>query len=76
MSALLLEAGVPEVALRASLFLFGAAGIVSAAGIIGVWLAGLVIDRRPRAGFVGALALAAVCTARAGHRSTSVISKE
>ena len=55
-SVLLLQSGVPEVALGAALFLFGAAGIV------GVWLSGLVIDRRPRAGFLAALALAAVST--------------
>jgi predicted MFS family arabinose efflux permease len=55
-SALLLEAGVPEVALGAALFLFGAAGIA------GVCMAGLVIDRRPRVGFVLTLALATICT--------------
>lgn len=55
-SLLLLEARVPEGALGAALLLFGAAGI------LGVWLSGLVIDRRPRAGFVTALAVAAMCT--------------
>ncbi|GAA2752634.1 MFS transporter [Amnibacterium kyonggiense] len=54
-SAVLLRAAVPEGAIGAALFLFGATGVV------GLWLAGLVIDRRPRAGFVGALVLAAVC---------------
>jgi predicted MFS family arabinose efflux permease len=56
-STVLLGAGVPETALGAALFLFGAAGVV------GLWLAGLVIDRRPRAGFIAALVLAALCTA-------------
>jgi predicted MFS family arabinose efflux permease len=56
-STVLLAAGVPETALGAALFLFGAAGVV------GLWLSGLVIDRRPRAGFLAALVLAAVCTA-------------
>jgi len=56
-SAVLLRSGVAEGAIGAALFLFGATGV------IGLWLAGLVIDRRPRAGFIGALVLAAVCTA-------------
>ena len=56
-SAVLLRAGVAEGAIGAALFLFGATGV------IGLWLAGLVIDRRPRAGFLGALVLAALCTA-------------
>ena len=54
-SPLLLQAGVPEQALGPVLFLLGAAGVV------GLWLAGLTIDRRPRDGFLGALVLAAVC---------------
>lgn len=53
----LLDARVPEAAIGAALFLFGAGGVV------GLWLAGLVIDRRPRAGFVVALLLAATATA-------------
>jgi predicted MFS family arabinose efflux permease len=56
-STVLLGAAVPEAAIGAALFLFGAAGVV------GLWLAGLVIDRRPRAGFIGALALAGLCIA-------------
>lgn len=56
-SSVLLDAGVAEGAIGAALFLFGATGV------IGLWLAGIVIDRRPRAGFIGALVLAAVCTA-------------
>jgi predicted MFS family arabinose efflux permease len=56
-SSVLLGAGVPEGAIGAALFLFGATGV------IGLWLAGLVIDRRPRAGFIAALVLAALCTA-------------
>ncbi|MFD1720401.1 MFS transporter [Amnibacterium endophyticum] len=56
-SALLLTAGLPEGALGAVLFLLGGAGVV------GLWLAGLTIDRRPRAGFLGALLLATVCIA-------------
>ncbi|GAA4736032.1 MFS transporter [Amnibacterium soli] len=55
-SSVLLTAGVAEGAIGAALFLFGATGV------IGLWLAGLVIDRHPRAGFIGALVLAAVCT--------------
>jgi predicted MFS family arabinose efflux permease len=54
-SAVLLQAAVPESAIGAALFLFGATGVV------GLWLAGLVIDRRPRAGFLGGLVVAAVC---------------
>ena len=53
-SAVLLRAAVPESALGPALFLFGATGVV------GLWLAGLVIDRRPRAGFLGALVLGAL----------------
>ncbi|WP_375389397.1 MFS transporter [uncultured Amnibacterium sp.] len=56
-STLLLRAAVPEPAIGPALFLFGATGVV------GLWLAGLVIDRRPRAGFLGALVLGAVCVA-------------
>lgn len=56
-SAVLLRSGVPESAIGPALFLFGATGVV------GLWLAGLVIDRRPRAGFLGALVLGAVCVA-------------
>jgi predicted MFS family arabinose efflux permease len=56
-SSVLLAAGVAEGAIGAALFLFGATGV------IGLWLAGLVIDRRPRAGFLAALVLAAACTA-------------
>ncbi|MGN6445151.1 MFS transporter [Amnibacterium sp.] len=52
-STVLLDAGVAEAAIAPALFLFGAAGVV------GLWLAGLVIDRRPRAGMLGALVLAA-----------------
>lgn len=54
-SPLLLQAGLPEQALGPVLFLLGAAGVV------GLWLAGLTIDRRPRDGFLGALVLGAVC---------------
>ncbi len=54
-SPLLLRAGLPEQAIGPVLFLLGAAGVV------GLWLAGLTIDRDPRRGFLGALALAAVC---------------
>jgi predicted MFS family arabinose efflux permease len=57
LSSVLLRAGVPEGAIGAALFVFGATGV------IGLWLTGLVIDRRPRAGFLGALVLAAVCVA-------------
>ena len=53
-SALLIGAGVPEGVLGPVLFLLGAAGVV------GLWLAGLTIDHRPRAGFMGALALGAI----------------
>jgi len=53
----LLDARVPEAAIGAALFLFGAGGV------LGLWLAGLVIDRRPRAGFLVALLLAAAATA-------------
>jgi predicted MFS family arabinose efflux permease len=56
-SSLLLGAGVAEGAIGAALFLFGATGVV------GLWLAGLIIDRRPRAGLLGALVLAAVSIA-------------
>lgn len=56
-TTVLLRADVPGSAIGAALFLFGATGVV------GLWLAGLVIDRRPRAGFLGALVLAAVCIA-------------
>ena len=56
-SSVLLQAGVSEGAIGAALFLFGATGV------IGLWLAGLVIDRRPRAGFIAALVLAVVSTA-------------
>ena len=56
-SSVLIRAGVAESAIGAVLFLFGATGVV------GLWLAGLVIDRRPRAGFLGALVLAAACIA-------------
>lgn len=56
-SSVLLQAGVPEGAIGAALFLFGATGV------IGLWLAGLVIDRRPRVGFIAALVLAVVSTA-------------
>jgi predicted MFS family arabinose efflux permease len=56
-STVLLRAAVPESALGPALFLFGATGVV------GLWLAGLVIDRRPRAGFLAALVLAAICIA-------------
>ncbi|MBW4043341.1 MAG: MFS transporter [Acidobacteria bacterium] len=53
-SSVLLRSGVAEGAIGAALFLFGATGV------IGLWLAGLVIDRWPRAGFLGALVLATV----------------
>ena len=56
-SSVLLQADVPEGAIGAALFLFGATGV------IGLWLAGLVIDRRPRAGFIAALGLAVASTA-------------
>lgn len=56
-STVLIGAGVAESAIGAALLLFGATGVV------GLWLAGLVIDRRPRAGFLGALVLSAVCIA-------------
>jgi predicted MFS family arabinose efflux permease len=56
-STVLLAAGVAEGAIGAALFLFGVTGVV------GLWLAGLLIDRLPRAGFIGALVVAAVCTA-------------
>jgi predicted MFS family arabinose efflux permease len=56
-SSVLLGAGVAEGAIGATLFLFGATGVV------GLWLAGLVIDRRPRAGFLGALVVAALAIA-------------
>lgn len=56
-AVLLLTAGVPGGALGAVLFLLGGAGV------IGLWAAGLTIDRRPRAGFAGALVLGAACTA-------------
>jgi predicted MFS family arabinose efflux permease len=59
-SPLLIGAGVPEQALGALLFLLGAAGV------IGLWLAGLVIDRRPRLGFLAALGLAVCFVASLG----------
>lgn len=54
-ATVLIGAGVRESAIGAVLLLFGATGVV------GLWLAGLVIDRRPRAGLLGALVLSAVC---------------
>lgn len=56
-SSVLIGSGLPEQALGTVLFLLGAAGVV------GLWLAGLLIDRRPRAGFLATLALGAVCVA-------------
>ncbi len=59
-STLLVDRGLPEGALSATLFLIGAAGI------LGLWLAGLLVDRRPRAGLIGALAVPAVCVTLLG----------
>lgn len=56
-SALLTDAGMPEGALPGALLLLGAAGIV------GLVVAGIVVDRRPRAGLVVALAVATACLA-------------
>src|SRR5579875_60645 len=53
-AVVLVRSGVPAGAVGAALFLLGAAGIA------GLWLAGLAIDRRPRAGFLGALLVCAV----------------
>jgi predicted MFS family arabinose efflux permease len=66
-STVLLRSGVPESAIGLALLLFGASGVV------GLWLAGLVIDRRPRAGFLGALVLGAVCVAAVLVLQTSTI---
>lgn len=54
-SALLLAAGVQEGSLAGALLVLGGAGAC------GLWLAGVVIDRRPRVGLAGALLIAAVC---------------
>lgn len=66
-ATVLIGAGVRESAIGAVLLLFGATGVV------GLWLAGLVIDRRPRAGLLGALVLSAVCVSALLLLQTSTV---
>lgn len=66
-STLLLDRGLPEGALSATLFAIGVAGIV------GLWLAGLVVDRRPRAGLLAALAASAACLVLLGIPRTGLV---
>jgi predicted MFS family arabinose efflux permease len=56
-SPYLIDRGLAESSVGSVLLLFGAAGL------IGLWLAGLVIDRRPRAGLLAAIAIMAVSVA-------------
>lgn len=66
LSTLLVDRGLPERSIAASLF------VVGAAGVVGLWLAGLLVDRRPRAGLLGALAVPGLCIAVLGAVRTDV----